>query len=110
VRVGEFEPGGILHVFRQVNGKQRSRSLKVRRVDLDGDTPKKKIAAAETLGHDFIKELAGGRRRSPRPSGPRWSSAARSRSKGRAVVPVRPMTPGGERRLVGAPIVDPATT
>jgi hypothetical protein len=34
VRIGEYEPGGTLQVFRWVNGKQTSRGLKCRRADL----------------------------------------------------------------------------
>ena len=56
VRVGEFEPGGTLHVFRQVNGNQRSRSLKVRRADL-GRTPAQQVQEAKRLGCAFIEEL-----------------------------------------------------
>lgn len=41
VRVREFESGGSLHVLRQVNGKQMSRSLKYKRRDL-GSTQKTK--------------------------------------------------------------------
>lgn len=41
VRVGEFQRGGILHVFRQVNGKQTSRSLKCRRCDLGSNAEEK---------------------------------------------------------------------
>src|SRR6266566_4106828 len=72
VRVGEFEPGGMLHVFRQVNGQQRSRSLKVRRADL-GTTKHAQETQAKKYGSDFIEELL---RPAPAPSAERGSSAA----------------------------------
>lgn len=56
VRVGEFEPGGMLQVFRQVNGRQTSRSLKVRRADL-GRTRVQQEQEAQKLGADYIAEL-----------------------------------------------------
>src|SRR5438876_40802 len=37
VRVGEFQAGGMLHLFRKVNGKQQSKSLHCRRRDLDSN-------------------------------------------------------------------------
>ena len=57
VRVGEFTPRGMLHVFRMVAGKQRSRSLKVRRVDLGSTNPQQE-KEARRLGADFIKALS----------------------------------------------------
>ncbi len=57
VRVGEYERSGTLHVFRWANGKQSSRSLKCRRVDL-GRTPAQQINEAKRLGCEFIEELA----------------------------------------------------
>lgn len=56
VRVGEFQPGGSLHVFRWLNGKEVSRSLRCRRVDL-GSTPKAQVQEARRLGAQFIEEL-----------------------------------------------------
>jgi len=50
VRVGEWLPGGRLHVFRMVDGKQRSPQIEplVRRVDLgkEAETEARKIGAA----------------------------------------------------------------
>jgi integrase len=57
VRIGEFQEGGILFAFRQVNGKQTCRSLKCRRSDL-GSTPKAQEEAARQLGLQYIKSLA----------------------------------------------------
>jgi hypothetical protein len=57
VRIGEYEPGGTLHVFRWVNGKQRSCALEYRRVDL-GATPKAQIEKAYQLGCKIIEEIA----------------------------------------------------
>jgi integrase len=56
VRIGEYEPGGTLHVFRWVNGKQTSRGLKCRRADL-GMTTKAQVQEARRLGCEFIEEL-----------------------------------------------------
>lgn len=56
VRVGEFEAGGVLQVFRQVNGRQTSRSLKVRRAEL-GRTSAQQVQEAKKLGADYIDEL-----------------------------------------------------
>jgi len=53
VRVGELEPGGMLYVFFW-DGKQRVRSLKVRRRDLGGAREQEKHAKA--YGCAFIKE------------------------------------------------------
>lgn len=57
VRIGEYEPGGTLHVFRWVNGRQTSRGLKCRRGDL-GATTKAQVQEARRLGCDVIEELA----------------------------------------------------
>lgn len=57
VRVGEFEPGGTLHVFRWVNGKQTSRALSCRRVDL-GATTRAQVAEARRIGCEVIEVLA----------------------------------------------------
>ena len=57
VRVGEFVAGGILHVFRQVNGKQTSRSLKCRSCDL-GSNPKAQEKEARRLACEYIEALA----------------------------------------------------
>ncbi len=57
VRVGEYQSGGTLHVFRWVRGKQVSRSLKCRRVDL-GTTTRQQEREARRLGAEFIEELA----------------------------------------------------
>jgi integrase len=57
VRIGEYEPGGMLHIFRWVNGKQTSRALKCRRADL-GVTMKGQVQEARRLGCEFIEELA----------------------------------------------------
>jgi hypothetical protein len=56
-RVGEFQAGGMLHFFLQVNGKQTSRSLKCRRCDLGADkTVQEK--EARRLAIDYIEGLA----------------------------------------------------
>jgi hypothetical protein len=57
VRIGEYEPGGTLHVFRWVNGRQTSRGLKCRRADL-GATTKAQVQEARRLGCDLIEELS----------------------------------------------------
>jgi integrase len=57
VRIGEYQPGGTLHVFRWVNGKQTSRALKCRLADL-GTTTKAQVQEARRLGCEFIEELA----------------------------------------------------
>jgi hypothetical protein len=57
VRVGEYQSGGTLHVFRWVHGKQVSRSLKCRRVDL-GTTARQQEREARRLGAEFIEALA----------------------------------------------------
>jgi len=56
VRIGEYEPGGTLHVFRWVSGKQTSRALKCRRADL-GKTTNAQVQEARRLGCEFIEEL-----------------------------------------------------
>lgn len=59
VRVGEYEPGGTLHVFRWDNAKRQqvSRSLKCRRVDL-GATKAKQEERARQMGCEIIEALA----------------------------------------------------
>ena len=65
VRIGEYAPGGTLQVFRWINGRQTSRSLKKTRADLLADlrdrgakdTPKELVTEARRLGRMFIKEL-----------------------------------------------------
>lgn len=57
VRIGEYEPGGRLHAFRWVNGKQVSRKTGKRRVDM-GSTPKAQIRAATKMGCDMIEVWA----------------------------------------------------
>ena len=57
VRVAEYHPGQTLHVFLWRNGKQVSRSLKRRRVDL-GPTTKAQEREARRLGAEFIEGLA----------------------------------------------------
>lgn len=56
VRVGEYEPGGTLHVFRWLNGKQTSQSLKLRRADL-GSTNTQQVKEARRAGCMWIEEL-----------------------------------------------------
>lgn len=48
VRVGEYAPGGMLHVFRWIDGRQVSRTLKVRASELGSDPEKmaKQLACA----------------------------------------------------------------
>lgn len=55
VRVSEFEAGGSLHVFRWVNGKQMSRSLKCRRRDL-GSNQKAQEKEARRLACEYIED------------------------------------------------------
>ncbi len=57
VRVAEYHPGQTLHVFLWRNGKQISRSLKRRRIDL-GPTTKAQEREARRLGAEFIEGLA----------------------------------------------------
>lgn len=57
VRVGEYVRGGTVHVFRMINGAQRSQSLKVRRTDL-GSTPNDQVKEAQRRGREYIKRLA----------------------------------------------------
>jgi integrase len=57
VRIAEYEPGGTLHLFRWINGKQRSHSLNLRRADL-GESPKAQIHRAHQLGCEIIEEIA----------------------------------------------------
>jgi hypothetical protein len=57
VRVGEYTPGGTLHAFYWRNGKQVSRSLRCRRVDL-GATTKAQVQEPRRLGALFIEGLA----------------------------------------------------
>jgi integrase len=57
IRVGEFVHDGILHFFRQVNGKQTSKSLKCRRLDL-GSNQNAQKKEAERKACEFIEALA----------------------------------------------------
>lgn len=57
VRVGEFEPGGIVHLFRWKNGKQTSKGLKCRRTDL-GTTTKAQGKEARRLVCECNEDLA----------------------------------------------------
>jgi integrase len=57
VRVGEFTPGGILQVFWWATGKQRSRSLGYRRLDL-GAGKSAQEREARRLACEFIEKLA----------------------------------------------------
>jgi integrase len=57
VRVGEFTPGGMVHVFWWTTGKQRSRSLGYRRLDL-GPSKAAQEREARRLACDFIERLA----------------------------------------------------
>lgn len=57
IRVGEFVHDGILHFFRQVNGKQTSRSLKCRRCDL-GANKTVQEKEARRLACEYIEALA----------------------------------------------------
>lgn len=57
VRVGEFKASGALHVFWWEDGKQRSRSLGVRRADL-GATKAAQEKEARRLGAEAIEALA----------------------------------------------------
>ncbi|MFL5483253.1 MAG: hypothetical protein ACJ8AK_13820 [Gemmatimonadaceae bacterium] len=57
VRVGEFRRGEILHIFRKVNGKQTSCSVKCRRSDL-GVGDKAQETEARRLACEYIEALA----------------------------------------------------
>jgi len=57
IRIGELAAGGVLQVFRQIDGKQTNRSLKCRVPDL-GSTPKAQEMKARQLAFDIIEELA----------------------------------------------------
>jgi integrase len=57
VRIAEYVPGGTLHVFRWIDGRQTSRSLRNTHADL-GATPKEQEREARRLGCVFIEELA----------------------------------------------------
>jgi integrase len=54
IRLSEYAPGGKLHAFRWVDGKQVSRKTGVRRAGL-GLTPKAQVRAATQLGCDIIE-------------------------------------------------------
>lgn len=53
VRVAEFQAGGMLHVFRKIDGKQTSRSLKCRRRDLGSNQEQE----ARRLACEYIEAL-----------------------------------------------------
>lgn len=57
VRVGEYEKGGVLQVFRMVDKKQTANSLKCRRCDL-GPNPKVQEQEARRLACVFIEAMA----------------------------------------------------
>ena len=69
VRVAEWVGGGTVHAFYWEHGKQRSKSLGCRRVDL-GSTPKQQVQEARRLGSQFIEGLAQ-RAQHPSPTEPR---------------------------------------
>jgi integrase len=56
VRIAEYVPNGMLHVFRWIDGRQVSRSLKKTRAQL-GTTPREQEREARRLGCLFIEEL-----------------------------------------------------
>lgn len=72
VRVGEFEAGGSLHLFRWVNGRQTTRSLKCTRRDL-GSNPKAQEKEARRLACDYIEGLMNPPADDAPPDGPEGS-------------------------------------